>query len=107
MNKLNLLPLLFMLLVNPVLPQTEVTPTATQDTSNEYMANPEPVYVTPTTTNVTTSDLITNDNGTEYINVCPSPNNYSLTAGYRLAGISPSCQAVQIPMYEINEVPLQ
>jgi len=34
--------------------------------------------------------------------LCPAASSYSIPSGYRLAAISPSCQAVFIPMDEIS-----
>lgn len=31
-------------------------------------------------------------------NVCPDLSNYNVPAGYRVAGLSPTCQAVLVPL---------
>lgn len=73
------------------------TPTAPM-TTDVAVTPAFPGVATPTVP-VTTTDIINSNLQTSF---CPPLSFYYIPAGYRVAGMSPSCQVVIVPMEEAN-----
>ncbi len=91
---------IFIFLMSPIsLAQTVRTTTVNAQVPPIAVPNrPRAVPSVPVIVNQKTSEEDTSQKI-----ICPPPSDYSLAPGYRLAGISPNCMAVQIPMREVSQ----
>lgn len=88
-----------LILLSPISYAQDVTTTTQQtDISTTPAFAPAPTTTIAPTSTTTSSSTSYNYDRLAPPSYCPSADSYNIPNGYRLAGISPSCKAVIIPM---------